>query len=112
MFSEHGATVAERSVGRSTRFSRGLAALGRPGSQLDRVTRWKPSHLDRACPSRRSTETGFGSIGQHVFVVRGRIDILARFVGVGSRTVRWGRSGWPAYPGAWAGRRGGAARPL
>src|SRR5262245_5918780 len=41
--------------------------------------------LDRARPSRRSTEAGFGSIREHVFIVGHRVRMLTRFVGVGSR---------------------------
>ena len=41
-----------------------------------------------------------GSIGQHVFVVRGRIDIITRFVGVWTRRALWRRSGRRVVPSA------------
>ena len=40
-----------------------------------------------------------GSVGQHVFVVRGRIDIITRFVGVWTPHALWRRSGWRVVPG-------------
>ena len=40
------------------------------------------------------------SVGEHVFVVRGRVHIVARFVGIWTREALWRRSGWRVVPGA------------
>ena len=41
-----------------------------------------------------------GSIGQHVFVIRGRSHIVTRFVGIWTPHARWRRSGRRVVPGA------------
>ena len=41
-----------------------------------------------------------GSVGKGVFVVRGRIDIITRFVGVWTPHALWRRSGRRVVPGA------------
>src|SRR5262245_17828440 len=63
-------------------------ATGTPAWPRHQMERVSPGRSPR--PSRKSTKASFGSIRQHVFIVRHRVRILTGFVGVGSQGAWWG----------------------
>jgi hypothetical protein len=85
-------------LGRATGSFRAAGGAPRPGHRLEAAVCW------RASPENRAQE-GWLSIGEHVLVVRHRIDVQAGLVDVGARAVWWRRSGRPASARARAGRR-------